>query len=99
MECGHCVGTFLKFFPLVPGILLGHSVMRALGDWIPVLKKLAYHDFWSFILPGALSLGAILFCATWFTAKLRGKWRWLWLIALGGLSAGNALLFGELLRI
>lgn len=98
-ECAHCVGNYLKFFPLIPGILLGHSVMGFLGDWIPALEKLAYHDFWRFVVPGALSLAVILFCATWFTAKLKGRWRRVWWVALALLSAGNALIFGAALRM
>lgn len=91
-ECTHCVLNYLKFFPMIPGFLLGDLVMR----WLPV--SLPENDFFRFVIPGVLILALIGNSATLITAKTKGAGRWTWLLFLAALAVFNSLAFSMLLR-
>ena len=96
-ECDHCVGNYLRFFPMVPGIVVGHWLAEFLRDTIPGAKALS-SDLFRFLVPGVLVCLAVLVTTLFLTAKIRGRWRWAWLILLAALSAFNALAFSAALR-
>lgn len=92
MECGHCVKTFVKLFPITPGILAGQWLMQ-FNRWIELPN-----DLLRFFLPGTLTTLVLLGTATILTAATRGLGRIAWLAALCVMSALNALAVSEVLR-
>ena len=96
-ECDHCVGNYLRFFVVVPGIVVGHWFSNFLRDVLPGGKNLD-SDLWRFFVPGVLTYLAMVFSMTLLTAKCAGKWRWAWLAVVTALSAANALIFAAALR-
>ena len=99
-ECDHCVGNYLKLFPIIPGMLAGHSLVDLIRDMVPGAKTfLSNSDTIRFYLPATLTLAAIVAVSTFATYLLRRRWwQWVWLIALGCLSGFNALFLSALLR-
>ncbi len=97
-ECAHCVGNYLKLFPLVPGVILGEWSINYLDKIVPGNQRLRMGPDWIQLGIGLLIVAVLLFCITMITAKVRGKWRWVWLGFLASASAVNALLLGAALR-
>ena len=97
-ECGHCVVNYLKFYLLVPGVILGEWLIRYLDEIVPGNQRLKMGPGWIQMGIGFLVLATLFFCFTMITAKVPGKWRWVWLGFLAAISAANALIFGAALR-
>ncbi len=97
-ECAHCVGNYLKYYFVVPGIILGQWLMYFLDRIVPGNQRLMMGPDWIRLGFGLLVLAALFFCTTMITAKVRGTWRRIWLGFLVAASAANALLFASLLR-
>ena len=81
-ECSHCVATYLRLFPLLPGLAAGMSFHT-------LESRLVVAGLTTLVLLAGILAGAL---------RLEGWKRWVFLASVAGLATLNALGASAVLR-